>query len=96
MGRQGFRDAAKLPAVEHLTMREMRVGHGEVAEIEDLADPLEHGARRQGDDGRRVGPGCGAPHGEAMDAARKRGAGETAADPGGQTLDVVRGLLHQQ
>jgi len=33
-------DAAQLPTVQHLAVRQMHIGHAELPEIEDLADPV--------------------------------------------------------
>ena len=37
-------DAAELAAVQHLPVRQMDVGDTELAEVEDLADPVHQGA----------------------------------------------------
>lgn len=57
--RQVLGDAAQLAPVEHLAVRQVDVGDPEGAEIEDLADPVDQGARGQGDHPRRGRPGVG-------------------------------------
>ncbi|KQO44776.1 hypothetical protein ASF08_07020 [Methylobacterium sp. Leaf85] len=94
--RQALLDPPQLPPVEYLPMGEMDVGDTELAEIEDLADPVDDGARRQGDDHGRGGPGMRAPHGEPMDAAGQRRPGIDAAEPFLDHRDVLGRLLHQQ
>lgn len=95
-GRQLADDAAQLAAVEHLPMRQVDVGHAELAEVQDLADPVHQRPRGQRDDPGRRRPGPGAPHGQPVDPARQGCPGVVAADPVQQEADGPGRLLHQQ
>jgi hypothetical protein len=71
--RENLGDAPELAAIQHLAVREVDVGNRELAEVEDLADAVEHrpGRQRQYDRG-AAGQRQRAPRCEAVDAARLR------------------------
>jgi len=95
-GRQLADDAAKLSAVQHLPVRQVHVGDAELAEVENLADPMHQGAGGQRDHARRCRPRLRAPHGQPVDPARQWRPGVVAADPVQQEADRPGRLLHQQ
>ncbi len=52
--RQMLRHMAQLPAVQQLALGQMDIGRAEAAEIDDLADAADDGARGQGHDAGRA------------------------------------------
>ncbi|KQQ47924.1 hypothetical protein ASF58_00730 [Methylobacterium sp. Leaf125] len=93
--RQALLDAAQLPPVEHLAVREMDIGDAEFAEIDHLAHPVEHRAGGKLDGLRGRGEGRRAPDREAVNASGHLCPGVVAADLGLQGLDILGRLLHQ-
>ncbi len=77
-------------------MRQVNVGHGDRAEVDDLAQPVEHCAGLEWQDLGGGREGYGAPEREAVDPPRQQVSLVLTTDVFRQIVHLPRRLLHQQ
>ena len=92
--RQRAGDPPQLTAVQHLAVRQVGVGDGELAEVDDLAHPVEQRAGGNWDGANRPRRRFRAPHRQAVNAADQgRGGVEAANSPGRRLIASVASCI---